>query len=253
MKRFFIKQSNALQPQREYRFKKHLRSLSIFGLMKNLFSNAAILFILAFFFSLSTNAQERAFYRQLELQTGDLLFFGAKTDQLSGAINRVTQRQEEVSFDHVGLLEISDSTIYILHASPADGSIREVLDSVLSRAGEKNKRMVVYRLSDDAQASIPTAIDRAETMLGKPYNWSYVLNDSSLYCSDFVERAFRDAALFSLEPMTFKDPKTGQTDSFWASYYKNLGMDVPEGQPGCNPNGLAANEHLKKIGDLEIN
>ncbi|OOG76854.1 hypothetical protein B0E43_06975 [Algoriphagus sp. A40] len=192
------------------------------------------------------------FYHNLRLQTGDLVFVGAKKDQLSGAINRVTQRDENASFDHVGILEVSESGIFILHASPKKGSVREPLDSLVTEATAKTKQLAVYRLTDEHQSSIPEAINNAKTLLGKPYNWTYVLNDSSLYCSDFVERSFRDAALFQLEPMTFKDPKTGQTDTYWAEFYKKLGMEVPEGQPGCNPNGLAASEHLRKVGDLEL-
>lgn len=208
---------------------------------------------LSFIFVVSANAQEKVNYHNLFLQTGDLVFVGAKKDQLSGAINRVTQRQEDVSFDHVGILEVSNSGIYILHASPRKGSAREPLDSLVNDATAKSKQIAVYRLSDEAQPSIPEAISTAKTLLGKPYNWSYVLNDSSLYCSDFVERAFRDAALFRLEPMTFIDSKTGQTDSYWAEFYRRLGIEVPEGKLGCNPNGLAASEHLRKVGDLEVN
>ncbi|WP_026968057.1 YiiX/YebB-like N1pC/P60 family cysteine hydrolase [Algoriphagus terrigena] len=221
--------------------------------MKYLLRLVPIILCIGFFFSLPARAQEKLSYHHLVLQTGDLLFVGAKADQLSGAINRVTQREEDASFDHVGILEVSESGIYLLHASPEKGSVREPLDSLVNRATAKDKQLAVYRLTGEAQASIPEAIRTAGTLLGKPYNWTYVLNDSSLYCSDFVERAFRDAALFKLEPMTFKDPKTGQTDTYWAEFYRKLGMEVPEGQPGCNPNGLAASEHLRKVGYLDLN
>lgn len=221
--------------------------------MKYLLDLVATILCLSFIFALPANAQEKVSYHNLWLQTGDLLFVGAKKDQLSGAINRVTQRQANASFDHVGILEVSESGIYILHASPEKGSVHEPLDSLVNRTTSKSKQMSVYRLSDYAQSSIPEAINTAKTLLGMPYNWTYVLNDSSLYCSDFVERAFRYAALFSLEPMTFLNPDTGQTDSYWVEFYKNLEMEVPEGQLGCNPNGLAASEHLRKVGDLELN
>ena len=220
--------------------------------MKNSLANLAVLFLLSFFFISTSEAQETLSYHNLALQTGDLIFVGAKADQLSGAINRVTQRQENASFDHVGLLEISDKTVFVLHASPKKGSVREPLDSLSLESARKGKQLAIYRLSEEAQPSIPPAITKAKSLLGKPYNWSYVLNDTSLYCSDFVERAFREAELFKLEPMTFKNPETGETDSFWKEFYQKLGMDVPEGQPGCNPNGLAASEWLIKVGELEI-
>lgn len=221
--------------------------------MKYLFSLVVTILCLSFIFALPTNAQEKVPYHNLWLKTGDLLFVGAKKDQLSGAINRVTQRQANASFDHVGIIEVSESTIYILHASPEKGSVRESLDSLVNRTVAKSKQISIYRLSEYAQSSIPEAINMAKTLLGKPYNWTYVLNDSSLYCSDFVERAFRYASLFSLEPMTFLNPDTGQTDSYWVEFYKNLEMEVPEGQLGCNPNGLATSEHLRKVGELVLN
>lgn len=221
-------------------------------LMKNFIGLLATGLYLCLIFALPANAQEKVSYHNLWLQTGDLIFVGAKQDQLSGAINRVTQREENASFDHIGILELSESIIYILHASPEKGSVREPLDSLVIQAKSKSKKLAVYRPSEQAQPFIPEAIMTAKTLLGKPYNWSYVLNDSSLYCSDYVERAFREADLFKLEPMTFNDPKTGKIDSFWAEFYNKLGMAVPEGQPGCNPNGLAASPHLGKVGDLEL-
>lgn len=203
------------------------------------------------FFSFAIGfAQQTIPYRNLFIQNGDLLFVGAQKENLSGAINRVTQRQSDVSFDHVGILEVSDRQAYILHAIGKKGSVREPLDSLVYRKEEENQGFALYRLAEGFQSAIPEAIEKSKALLGKPYNWSYVLNDSSLYCSDLVERAFRHAGIFRLEPMTFIDPKTGKTDSYWAEFYRKLGMEVPEGQPGCNPNGLAANAHLELIGHI---
>lgn len=196
-------------------------------------------------------AQQSIPYGNLSLQNGDLLFVGAQKEQLSGAINRVTQRQSDITYDHVGILEVSDGQVYILHAIGKKGSVREPLDSLVFRKEGQNQGFAVYRLTEKFQSAIPEAIEKSKTLLGNPYNWSYVLNDSSLYCLDFVERAFRHAGIFRLEPMTFIDPKTGKTDSYWAEFYRKLGMEVPEGQPGCNPNGMAANEALNRIGELK--
>lgn len=196
-------------------------------------------------------AQQSIPYLNLNIQNGDLLFVGAQEEHLSGAINRVTQRNSDISFDHVGIIEICDSSAYILHAIGKKGSVREPLDSLVLSETSQNRRFAVYRLADADQNSINQAVITSKTLLGKPYNWSYVLNDTSYYCSDFVERAFRHAGIFELEPMTFIDPGTQKTDTFWADFYQKLDMDVPEGQMGCNPNGLAANEKLKYIGYLE--
>ena len=196
-------------------------------------------------------AQDSIPYLNLHVKNGDLIFVGAQKENLSGAINRVTQQQSDISYDHVGILEVCKDQVYVLHAIGKKGSVREPLDSlVLTKDGQK-QQFALYRLYGEEQTAIPEAINKAKTLLGEPYNWSYVLNDSSLYCSDFVERAFRHAKIFELQPMTFIDPNTKKTDSFWADFYQKLNMEVPEGKLGCNPNGLAANEHLIRIGYLQ--
>lgn len=214
----------------------------------------SLLFLLLCFtlFQVSAGiAQQSTPYLNLNVQNGDLLFVGAQKEQLSGAINRVTQRDIDISFDHVGIIEVCETSVYILHANSKKGSVSEPLDSlVLSETGQK-KQFVIYRLTDTDQNSINQAIKTSKTLLGKPYNWSYVLNDTSYYCSDFVERAFRHAGIFQLEPMTFINPDNQKIDTFWVDFYQKLNMDVPEGKLGCNPNGLASNEHLKRIGYLE--
>jgi hypothetical protein len=88
-------------------------------------------------------------------------------------------------------------------------------------------------------------------MLGKPYNFSYILSDSAHYCSEFIYRAFAPDSVFALAPMTFKDPQTGEFPEAWVEHYQKLGIEIPEGLPGCNPNGMAASERLERIGILK--
>lgn len=88
-------------------------------------------------------------------------------------------------------------------------------------------------------------------MLGKPYNFSYIMNDTSHYCSEFIYLDFVADSVFSLEPMTFKDPVTKNFPAIWIEYYQKMGIEIPEGKPGCNPNGLAASEKLERLGKVE--
>ena len=197
-------------------------------------------------------AQESETYRGLTIRTGDLLFIGAQSENLSGAINRVTQRRDDISFDHVGIIELSNGKPYLIHASSKKGSVREPLDSIVTEKSEYRQLFTIYRPDALYQDSIPKAIQKAHALLGKPYNWSYKLNDNSYYCSDFVERAFRHMGFFTLEPMTFKNPKTGEFDPFWEAFYADLGMQIPEGELGCNPNGMASNSAIHRIGSFEV-
>lgn len=187
-----------------------------------------------------------------DIQNGDLIFVGAQTEELSGAISRVTKISSETNFDHVGLIEKTSDTIFVLHAAPMGGSQREELHHFYTSQTEKKNVIAIYRLKDEFQASIPNAISMAKTMLGKPYNWLYILNDDELYCSDFIERAFRNDAIFELIPMNFKNKETGVIDDFWINFYKKKGKEVPQDEPGTNPNQLATSEKLEKIGVLRL-
>ncbi|SFM73559.1 Permuted papain-like amidase enzyme, YaeF/YiiX, C92 family [Algoriella xinjiangensis] len=186
------------------------------------------------------------------IKNGDLIFVGAQTEELSGAINRVTKLSEETNFDHVGLIEKTSDSFFVLHAAPMGGSQREEIHHFYTSQTEKNNKIVIYRLKDDYQKTIPNAISKAKTMLGKPYNWLYILNDDELYCSDFVERAFRNDNVFELIPMNFKNQETGKIDDFWVDFYSKKGKKVPQDEPGTNPNQLASSEKLIKIGELKM-
>ncbi|RXM52733.1 MULTISPECIES: YiiX/YebB-like N1pC/P60 family cysteine hydrolase [unclassified Chryseobacterium] len=194
--------------------------------------------------------QCNSYQSSVQLQNGDLLFVMAKETGLSGAINNVTQKQKIASFDHIGILEKSGGKIFVLHAAPKGGSQKQSLKDFMEDQKKDQQNIVVYRLKPEYQKSIPVAIEKAHSMLGKPYNFNYILDEGSYYCSDFIERAFRDDHIFKLEPMTFVDPKTGKINAFWEEFYAKKNLKVPEGEPGCNPNGLAGSEKLERVGDL---
>ncbi|WP_407847375.1 YiiX/YebB-like N1pC/P60 family cysteine hydrolase [Chryseobacterium sp. KCF3-3] len=186
----------------------------------------------------------------VQLKNGDLLFVTAKESGLSGAINNVTQKQKVASFDHIGILEKEGNRMFVLHAAPKGGSQRQDLKDFIKDQKEEGQEVIVYRLKPEYQKAIPEAVKKANSMLGKPYNFNYILDEQSYYCSDFVERAFRAENIFKLEPMTFIDPKTGKTNAFWEEFYNKKNIKVPEGEPGCNPNGLAGSDKLERIGNF---
>lgn len=185
-----------------------------------------------------------------DLKNGDLLFVTAKNSGLSGAINNVTQKKETEKFDHIGILEIKNGQYSVLHASPENGSNRQNLKDFIKDQKGDQQNIVVYRLKPEFQKTIPDALSNADLMLGKPYNFNYILDENSYYCSDFIERAFRENQIFNLEPMTFIDPKTGKTNEFWQDFYNKKNLKVPEGELGCNPNGLAGSDNLTRIKEL---
>jgi len=205
------------------------------------------IFAIAFILILFTGCKNSI---SADLKSGDLLFVTAKESGLSGAINNVTQKQKNASFDHIGILQKDKGGVFVLHAAPKNGSQKQNLDDFLKDQAKDGQKVVVYRLKPEFQNTIPAAIEKANSMLGKPYNFNYILNENSYYCSDFIERSFRKDHVFKLEPMTFVDPKTGKTNSFWEEFYAKKNLKVPEGEPGCNPNGLAASDKIERIKEL---
>jgi len=207
------------------------------------------IFCLCFLFLFSCSTKEEIISEN-QLQNGDFIFVEAKQEDLSGAINRVTQKSETENFDHVGLIEIEFGKIFVLHASTKLGSNRQSFKAFYKKNTENNQKMTIYRLKKQYQKAIQPAIVQSKKMLEKPYNWTYILNEESYYCSDFIERVFRKDSIFEHIPMNFKNPKTDQIDDFWVDFYQKLNLDVPQDKPGTNPNQLAKSEKLVRIGLL---
>lgn len=214
-------------------------------------TNAKKYFKISFFFYLVLQLISCKGNMHNDLHNGDLIFISAKQEGLSGAINNVTQQQDNANFDHIGIVEKEGRHYYVLHAAPRGGSQKQTLQAFIKDQHQNQQQMVIYRLKSNFQTAIPKAIIQANAMLGKPYNFDYILADDSYYCSDFIERAFRENHIFRLEPMTFIDPKTGVTNTFWKDFYDKKNIEVPEGKPGCNPNGLAASDKLERIKILD--
>ncbi|MFA5327692.1 MAG: YiiX/YebB-like N1pC/P60 family cysteine hydrolase [Prolixibacteraceae bacterium] len=187
---------------------------------------------------------------KIKLQTGDILFRGAASGKISEAIDKVTQTSGATHFSHVGLVEVSDTGTVVLHASPEGGTCVVSLHEFLHPEGD-SVRVLAYRLKKEWKKTIPAALVKAKQMLGKPYNFSYILSDTAHYCSEFVYLAFAADSVFTLEPMTFKDPAIGNFPPAWVEYYQKMGLEIPEGKPGCNPNGLAASDKLEQIGQIK--
>ncbi|MBR8537729.1 hypothetical protein KDU71_19315 [Carboxylicivirga sediminis] len=180
-------------------------------------------------------------------QSGDILFRGYLNSTLSQAIDAVTQTGKEHHYTHMGLVEVDRDTVWVLHAAPGKGVCKELLEDFCLSDSDS---VVVghYRVKGLNTESVDTALAFANKQLGQPYNYSYILEDEGFYCSEFVYEAFAFDSLFKLNPMTFIDPQTGDFHRGWIKHYNELGIAVPEGEIGCNPNGMAANQRLEFLG-----
>ncbi|KHL54577.1 YiiX/YebB-like N1pC/P60 family cysteine hydrolase [Xanthomonas cannabis] len=185
----------------------------------------------------------------LRVHEGDLLFVTAARTGLSGAIDDATARPGAPSFDHVALVAHEGNTQIVLHADE-QGSRQQSLRTFIDEATAKHRQIIVYRLTPEHRPAIADAVAQARRMLGKPYNDTYVPNEDSYYCSDFIERAFRAHHVFALQPMNFKNLQTGRISPYWTDFYRSRGMQVPQDVPGSNPNDMARAPALAVVGQL---
>ncbi len=183
-------------------------------------------------------------------ENGDLLFVGNSTGNLSKSIDEVTQTTKGTNFSHIALIEKSGNEIWVLHAAPEKGSERIRLKKFLKTQKKDGSQIDIYRIKKEFHPDFDRAIQKAKSMLDKPYNFSYILSDTAYYCSDFVYRSFENDSIFEMNPMTFKNPGETEFNPTWVEFYKKQNLEIPEGKPGCNPNGMAASEKLERIGQL---
>lgn len=188
--------------------------------------------------------------KEISLQNGDLLFVGNSTGGLSKAIDEVTQTEKGTNYSHIALIEKSGNNTWVLHAAPENGSERIPLKKFIENEKKDGSVIDIYRIKNEFHPDFNSAVEKAKKMLGKPYNFTYVLSDTAYYCSDFVYHSFEKDSIFEMNPMTFKNPGEESFNPGWIEFYQKLKMEIPEGKPGCNPNGMAASEKLTRIGQL---
>lgn len=180
-----------------------------------------------------------------KIQNGDILFCSYESGELSGAIDEVTQTGKKTNYSHMGIVEIADKDTFVIHASSKKNVVKERLRDFIET--ENASIIDIYRVKEKFRPSIESALELANNRVGLPYNFSYRMSDSSFYCSQLVYQIFESDSLFKLNPMTFKSPDKEEFHPDWIKYYEKLGIEIPEGEPGCNPNGMAASANIKKI------
>jgi hypothetical protein len=208
------------------------------------------LFILLIFICLKNNS----LLAQQKIIAGDLLFQNLNCGELCNAIEAVTQGVDGKNFSHCAIVVKIKDSLKVVEAIGSNVQLTS-LQHFFARSGDTNqiKNITVARVSNKYQFLLKKATDFALSQVGKAYDDEFVMNDDKFYCSELVYEAFKAANkqkdFFSLEPMTFKDPKTKSYFPAWIDYYKSLDKSIPEGKPGINP-GLISRS--KKIDIIKI-
>jgi hypothetical protein len=204
-----------------------------------------ILLLLFVPFALSSVAQSQ----YAKLKEGDLVFQDLDCGPLCDAIEAVTDGYQGRDFSHVAILVKMNKE---LRAVEAIGShVKSTsLDSLFLRCSDP-KKYLIMRLTKENQFRIPVACKYAKTTIGKAYDDRFINDNDSLYCSELIYNAFLNTSktenLFYLQPMTYKDPKTGTYFPAWIEYYQGLHSFIPEGLQGINPGLLSRSPYLEPV------
>lgn len=196
---------------------------------------------------------------RFRLQNGDLIFQQACSGESVGnAIKNVTQSAGDYQFTHVGMVCIPDGTdsIFVIEANVPEVRIVS-LSEFLNRESSKGCRpvSVAGRLKPAYRLCIPKAIAEAMKLLGKPYDYGFVLDNDKYYCSELIYDIFLKAnggkPVFELNKMTFRQKDSDKTDSNWIRYFSEKDLPIPEGERGINPGAMSRSKVIELIGEIE--
>ncbi len=182
-----------------------------------------------------------------KIKDGDIIFRGNDTQGLSDAINSVTQTNAKTNYTHIGICFIKNDTSFVIHATPNKGVCIETIETFMQPDTNTKYISDIYRLKKDFRSCIPNAISKAKSLVGAPYDYTYIMDSEGFYCSEFIYHIFEACKVFTLNPMTFKNPNSNNFHSEWIEHYNELQIPIPEGELGCNPNGMATDSTIEKI------
>jgi len=191
-----------------------------------------------------------------QIQTGDLLFQQWDGSDFAKAINAVTHGAENEDYAHIGLVLSMKDSLVVLEAVTGDGVVLKPLEKFvqasLSKAGKP--RVAIGRLKEDFAEAIPQINTWALSKVGMPYDSLFVYGNEKYYCSELIHDAFNNnvdgGEVFSLAPMTFKDPETMEFFPVWENYFEEYSEIIPEGKPGINPGLMSRSPKIEIVKKL---
>jgi hypothetical protein len=217
----------------------------------NTISHSLLLIITIILFSCGSQNTPKAF----KLQAGDLLFQDLDGSSLSDAIEDVTAEEKTLSFSHVGIAVSGKNENLLILEATGKAVQYTSLDSFLTRSlnADRMPKVRVARLNKQHQVRINQAMSYGRSLIGFPYDPTYLMSDSAYYCSELIYEMFKHSGdgseIFKLDAMTFKDATTGKFHPGWIKHYEDMGIEIPEGKLGCNPNGMSRSKEIEWVFD----
>ncbi len=189
--------------------------------------------------------------KRFSLQKGDLLFQANVVSEKVRAIQGAGEGYHGLRFSHVGILDINDKDTLVIEATT--GGVRCVkLEKFFEDAEHIKGKPFVYvgRLKPEYSEIIPYSIERAKEKIGLPYDSVFLPNNNAYYCTELVYDSYLDKEnkpIFESKPMSFKDKNTGKFYDTWIKFYSKIGIPIPEGVQGTNPNDISNSKAIKIV------
>lgn len=189
------------------------------------------------------------------IKTGDLLFVGLPMDysverdtaSMASAIAAATGDEDQVNYIHVAILEVANDTTWVIDATLKRGVARYPLDTMKEDFRLKSGEYPIFtvkRLKHNGDAN--RWIDNAHHYVGRSYDLAFLPDNEEQYCSELVWNSYlkHDGRhIFTASPMNFK-AADGSYPEYWLWLFSRIGIPIPQGVEGTNPNDMARDEQL---------
>lgn len=187
-------------------------------------------------------------------RTGDLVFIGipaeynAETGSMDEAIVAATGRGS-LNIIHAAILEMAPEGPMIIDATLKYGVDRHPLDTMLAQFSLGSEAQATYIVKRLKKGFKPEFIDAAKSFCGRGYDLYFLPDNEELYCTELIQRCYTapdGLSYFPSQPMNFKN-KDGEFPHYWHWLFDLLGMDIPQGLPGTNPQDMMDSPALVQV------
>lgn len=188
---------------------------------------------------------------RFNLQKGDLLFQANVVSEKVKAIQGAGEGHKGLRFSHIGILDINNKDTLVIEATT--GGVRCIkLEKFFEDSEYVNGKPYVFigRVLPQYSEIIPYSIERAKGKIGLPYDSVFLPNNNAYYCTELVYDCYLDKEnkpIFESKPMSFKDKNTGKFYDTWIKFYSKIGIPIPEGIQGTNPNDISNSKSIKIV------
>lgn len=152
------------------------------------------------------------------------------------AISAVVEGWSGHPITHVSIMMDRDE---VIEAVPS-GVRTQTWPSFLHRLKKEGHQYVILGTPpSQALPQVSEALVWLRSQDSLPYNHTFLDSGTGWYCSQLAEAFYRRAGMspggLPTSPLNFLSPETQDLHPFWTSYYEDLGLQVPQGQPGSHP------------------